>query len=80
MTATPAPVSIGDNYKLYSLCWHQLESAGAKESWSLFEKMKAIEDWSKTGVPVSRREQEQLAAIDFAATGALAAGVFLQAA
>jgi hypothetical protein len=58
--------TIGDNYKLYSLCWHQLESAGAKEGWSLFEKMQAISKWALTAVATTRREAEMLAAIVYA--------------
>ena len=63
MTATPAPVSIGENYELYSHCWHQLESAGAKEGWSLYEKMQDIVKWAGTAIATTLREHEMLAAI-----------------
>jgi hypothetical protein len=80
MITTPAP-TIGPQHELYSACWHALgREQSTQEGWRLYEQMQAIEGWAATAVPATHREQEQLAAIEFAATGALAAGVFLKAA
>jgi hypothetical protein len=39
---------------------------GAKEGWSLFEKMQAIAKWAGTALPTTLREHEMLAAIIYA--------------
>jgi hypothetical protein len=74
MTALLAPISIGAEHTRYSVLWFgEASEASANE-------MLAIEEWARTAVTITCREHGMLAAIAYAATGALAAGILLHAA
>jgi hypothetical protein len=74
------PLSINDQYERYSTLWFGADCAPDHALEGMCAEMFVIEEWAQGATATSRREHEQLGAITYAATGMLAAGVFLRAA
>jgi hypothetical protein len=70
---------IAMKYERYSTLWFGADSAPDHALESMCAEMSAIEKWAKRAVPeaASRHDHEMLAAIRYAATGTLTAGILL---